>query len=76
VRVGTSDGGHAMEAINKGFEVEVTGQWAKITILECHLELAAGVEATALIFPEYIEHSLDAREGVFGPGRHYKFRLI
>ena len=61
--------GVTVEAINEAFEVQLTGFGSEITIVECSLELASGVEATALIRSKHVQHLLNTCEGVFKPGK-------
>jgi len=46
--------GVTVEAVNETLEVQLTGFGSEIAIVECGLELASGVEATPLVFPENV----------------------
>ena len=61
--------GVSMEAVHEAFEVQLTGFGSKIAVVECSFELASGVEATALVFPEHVQHFLNACKGIFEPGK-------
>jgi hypothetical protein len=58
-----------VEAVNEALEVQFTGFGSEITVVEYGLELASSVEATALVFPEYIQHLLNTCKGIFEPGK-------
>jgi len=59
--------GVTMEAVHEAFEVQLTGFGSKIAVVECSFELASSVKATALVFPEHVQHLLNACKGVFEP---------
>ena len=55
-----------MEAVDKSFEVELSDQWSKTTVVEGGLKLAPNIEAAALIFPKDMEHLLGTHPRIFG----------